>query len=172
MHNGVGSTVRSVDNQRNALWKASEHGLGHLLDPTAPDVRRDREKKKKGDASECIRTIWHLLVAEGLGQVVDLPSWLDRPAVSRVATIDLLDRFGGMSRNRRYAERMKPFNFLLSAHVAKMGHASEQSRRSAICSLHSTMIRDSGCRWKGQTAPQEQRTPLPLPKVERTTSCA
>jgi hypothetical protein len=48
------------------------------------------------------------------------PSWLDRPAVSRV-TVNapaLLDPFAGYNRRRAANARVRPFNFVLLAHPA------------------------------------------------------
>ncbi len=47
------------------------------------------------------------------------PEWLDQPALMRapVSTPVLLDRFSFVNEGKPYAERVKPFNFLLSATV-------------------------------------------------------
>ncbi|MGI8558533.1 MAG: hypothetical protein ACR2ND_09525 [Solirubrobacteraceae bacterium] len=91
--------------------KCSEHGLGHLLNPTDPDE----------ESRDWIKQLWDYIVrSDALDLPVDEPPWLDRPALSRttLSTPRLLRPFergpgGG-------AER--PFNFLLVAHVAPLGH--------------------------------------------------
>jgi hypothetical protein len=90
----------------------SEHGLGHLLNPDDPE----------SDNREWIRTIWAGLVSEALGQPFASPAWLSRPAMSRITAsspqvLRPLDQ-----RQRPYAEAVKPFNFLVSPHVAPLGH--------------------------------------------------
>jgi len=87
----------------------SEHGLGQLLNPTDPESE-DRE---------WIRQVWGGLVWEALGGPPFRPPWGDRPAMmkSAVTTPVLLKRFGGLNRRKDYADRVKPFNFLLSALV-------------------------------------------------------
>ncbi len=97
------------------LRKWSEHGLGHLLNPTDPD---------SSDA-DWIRQLWgYLLSAEVLMPQAADPTWLDRPAVSRVtaATPMMLRPFKTHNAGRPYADQVKPGNFLLSAHVAPFGH--------------------------------------------------
>jgi hypothetical protein len=99
---------------RPALRKASEHGLGHLLNPTDPE---------SGDR-EWMRQLWESIVCEALGVPGDEPSWLDQPAVSRITASSpamlapLLER----DEEKAFTEQVKPFNFLLAAHVRSFGH--------------------------------------------------
>jgi hypothetical protein len=97
-----------------ALRKWSEHGLGHLLDPTDP----------KREGRDWIRTLWEGIVTEALGQAYQWPNWLDKPAIGRVtiSTPHLLVPFASLNRGKPYAEQITPFTFLLSAHVAPFGH--------------------------------------------------
>jgi hypothetical protein len=92
------------------LVKWSEHGLGHLLNPTDPDSE-DRD---------WIRQLWDGIVHEALGHPYSWPAWLDRPAIGRITASSptLLKPFADWNRGKPYAEQVKPFNFLLSAHVA------------------------------------------------------
>jgi|SRR6476661_3951068 len=90
----------------------SEHGLGHLLNPDEPE----------SDSRAWIRTIWTGLVMEALGQPFTWPSWCERPAMSRITASSpqllrpLTSRANGMG------DRVQPFNFLISPHVAPLGH--------------------------------------------------
>jgi hypothetical protein len=100
---------------RPVLRKWSEHGLGHLLNPTDPDSE-DRE---------WIRQCWEYIVCrDALGVPAAEPSWLDRPAMSRItaSTPEVLRPFREYNEGKPYAEQVKPWNFLLSAHVAPFGH--------------------------------------------------
>lgn len=92
--------------------KQSEHGLGHLLNPTDPDSE-DRE---------WIGQVWHWLICGELGLPRPELPWLDRPAISRamVSAPSLHRPFD--SATLSYRERVKPMNFMLSAHVAPCGH--------------------------------------------------
>ncbi len=96
------------------LVKWSEHGLGHLLNPTDPE-REDRD---------WIRQAWQGIVGEALGLPVVEPVWLDHPALSRltISGPELLKPFAELDAGKPYAGQVKPFNFLLVAHVRAFGH--------------------------------------------------
>ncbi len=95
-----------VPNTKDAY---SEHGLGHLLNPIDPECE-DRD---------WIRQVWEGLAWEALGGPRFDPPWGDMPAMmkSAVTKPSLLDRFSGLNRQKTYVDRIKPFNFLLSATV-------------------------------------------------------
>lgn len=98
---------------RPILRKWSEHGLGHLLNPTDPDSE-DRD---------WIRQAWDAILREELGlEVPELP-WLDRPAVSRLTASSphFLRPFEDLNDQLPYDEQVKPFNFLLSVQLAAFG---------------------------------------------------
>jgi hypothetical protein len=96
------------------IVKYSEHGLGHLLNPTDPDSE-DRA---------WMREVWEGIVRVALGLPVEEPGWLDRPALSRlsISSPKLLHPFQAFNRGKDFADQVKPFNFLLSAHVHSFGH--------------------------------------------------
>jgi hypothetical protein len=96
-----------------SLVKWSEHGLGHLLNPTDPEA----------DDRDWIRGIWEGLIREALGLPVTEPVWLDRPAIGRltVSSPALLRPFAALNGGKPYADQIKPFNFLLSAHILPFG---------------------------------------------------
>ena len=102
---------KGVNNKTDG-W--SEHGLGHLLNPTNPDdVDRD-----------WIRQVWLRIIRDAVGLTPsDLP-WIDRPAIGRVSVSSpaVLRLFSGLNAEKIYARRIKPYNFLLSAHLAPEGH--------------------------------------------------
>jgi hypothetical protein len=93
------------------IIKASEHGLGHLLNPLDPD-RDDRD---------WFTPFWHATLT---GAPADQAPWLGRPAVSRISISSptVLHVFDDYNTGRPYDERVKPFNFLLAAYVAPFGH--------------------------------------------------
>ncbi len=88
------------------------HGLGHLLNPIDPD----------SENTDWIGESWKYLIANALGIPNTEPSWLDRPAISRlsISSPHLYHPFE--NERSRYCDRVKPFNFALSAHVAMLGH--------------------------------------------------
>ncbi|MDP9370917.1 MAG: DNA polymerase [Chloroflexota bacterium] len=105
----------TLDEQgRPVLLKWSEHGLGHLLNPTDPD----------DDDRNWIRVVWEGLVTEALGQPYAWPTWLGQPAIGRITASNpaLLRPFAQLNQGKPYAEQIKPYNFLLSAQVAPFGH--------------------------------------------------
>jgi len=97
----------ATENSPGEKW--SEHGLGHLLNPTDPDE----------DARDWIRELWEIELRRVLGAPSSEPEWLSRPAIGRV-TIGkprTLEPFEALNAGKPYAERIKPFNFLLTAHL-------------------------------------------------------
>ena len=66
-----------------------------------------------------IRSTWLRIVKEALGIESAEPEWLDQPAIMRapVSTPVLLDRFDHINQGKPYSERVKAFNFLMSATV-------------------------------------------------------
>jgi hypothetical protein len=96
------------------LCDVSEHGLGHLLNPVDPDADQ-----------AWIHVLWEGIVTEDvLERPYPWPEWLSRPAVSRVTVSapQLLHLFDHLNNGRHYAEQIKPYNFILTTHVASLGH--------------------------------------------------
>ena len=97
------------------IRKRSEHGLGHLVNPLDPD-RDDRDW-----ITPAIELLIYKpeLISTGGG-----PPWLDLPAVTRFAfsTNDLRRAFETYNATRPWSEQVKPFNFLLHAHIHPSGY--------------------------------------------------
>ena len=99
-------------NNEDDRW--SKHGLGHLLNPTDPE-----SEDRQWIAYTRLRIIQQ---SEGLKT-----SELDfdqRPAVSRVSVTSppVIRPLESLNRGKRYPDKIKPFNFLLSCHVRPFGH--------------------------------------------------
>ena len=96
------------------IHKYSEHGLGHLMNPTDPEAM-DRD---------WIRQAWAAMIGEALGHEDVSPPWLDEPAVSRLTiSSPFVHRPFDTTRFRLpYSDRVKPMNFVLSVPVAPFGH--------------------------------------------------
>jgi len=95
------------------IRKPSEHGLGHLLNPDNPD-----------EATRAwIPRVWRNLIAESLGLPSRASGIEERPAVARitVSSVSLLRPFATYNEGKPADERIRPFNFLLSANVARLG---------------------------------------------------
>ena len=103
-----------VERDEPQLVKWSEHGLGHLLNPTDPD----------SDDRDWMRQVWEWIVREELGLSSVEPPWLDRPAVSRltISSPELWRPFDELNQPATYGEQVKPFNFMIAAHVRRFGH--------------------------------------------------
>jgi hypothetical protein len=92
----------------------SEHGLGHLLNPTDPESE-DRK---------WISQIWLNLVKKGLGLETTPLGFESRPAISRISVSSpvMMKPFKKLNEDKKYEDQIKPFNFLLSCHVKPFGH--------------------------------------------------
>jgi hypothetical protein len=110
--NGNPILLRKGVNNNEDRW--SEHGLGHLLNPTDPDSE-DRE---------WIAMTWENIIRRALKLPTEPLSFEKLPAVGRItvsspAVIKPLREFNS---GKAYAERIKPFNFLLTCQVMPFGH--------------------------------------------------
>jgi hypothetical protein len=97
------------------LRKFSEHGLGHLLNPLNP----------RDESIDWIEAIWEIIDCDALGTLIQRPKWFALPAIGRETASSplLVNRLTPRGRQRlSYANRIKPMNFLLTAHVAPFGH--------------------------------------------------
>ncbi|HEY1305429.1 MAG TPA: hypothetical protein VGF24_17855 [Vicinamibacterales bacterium] len=109
-----GEPVLLRDNVNNEEDRWSEHGLGHLLNPTDPDE----------DDREWIAQVWLNIIRRALGLPVSAIGFESLPAVGQltISSPPLLDPFGAMNRRKRYRNQVKPFNFLSTCHVRPFGH--------------------------------------------------
>jgi hypothetical protein len=108
---------------RPVLPKLSEHGLGHLLDPTVrdPDESPIDQTTK---ARKWIKQVWqHIVETDALGLPSTEPEWLDDPALTRttITSPRLLAPFDERDHKRPSGERIRPYNFGLVAHVQEPG---------------------------------------------------
>jgi hypothetical protein len=85
-----------------------------LLNPTDPG----------SDDRDWTRQVWFYIIREALGLEVMRPTWFDRPAFSRITVSSpaVLEPLAALNKGKAYSQQIKPFNFLLSAHIALNGH--------------------------------------------------
>jgi hypothetical protein len=104
--------LRRGVNNKSDKW--SEHGLGHLLNPTDPESE-DRD---------WIGQAWLNMIRRSLSLETREPLYLDLPAIGRlsVSSPAVLKPLANLNSGKSYGDQIKPFNFLLSCHVAPFGH--------------------------------------------------
>jgi hypothetical protein len=99
-------------NNEDDRW--SEHGLGHLLNPTDPN-NEDRE---------WIAQTWESIIRRALDIATPQVMFQKSPAVGRttVSSTAVMRPFKEFNEGKKYAHQIKPFNFLLTCHVQPFGH--------------------------------------------------
>ncbi|MHB8363948.1 MAG: hypothetical protein ACYDBO_06205 [Vulcanimicrobiaceae bacterium] len=92
----------------------SEHGLGHLLNPTDPD----------SDDRDWIAQAWLRMIRHALGLPTKAFAFEKRPAMTRqsITSPAVLEPFAALNAGKPYVEQVKPFNFMLTCHVRSLGH--------------------------------------------------
>lgn len=103
-----GKNGNSTDNH----W--SEHGLGHLLNPT--DLN--------GDNRDWIAQYWQRIICDCLGIQTKEFDFERTPAIGRVTITSpgILEALAKLNKGLKYSEQIKPFNFLLTCHISPLGH--------------------------------------------------
>lgn len=107
------------------------HGLGHLMDPSDPE----------SDDRSWTKQAWRWMFETDRGTVgLADPAWFSSPALSRhtVSSPQLLRAFSGFNEGLRYADSIKPFNFMLVAHITR----EEAERRTAPFRLGAPYSKD------------------------------
>jgi hypothetical protein len=92
----------------------SEHGLGHLLNPTDPE---SEDRQWVGQA-------WLRIVQKSLLIPTQTLEFENRPAVGRVTISGpaVIKPLAKINEGKPYSQQIKPFNFLLTCHVKAFGH--------------------------------------------------
>lgn len=109
---GAPALLRNKVNNEVDRW--SEHGLGHLLNPTDPN----------SDDREWIAQAWLMMIRGALKLPTGRLPFADLPAVGRitVSSPGLLQPFATLNGRKPYAQQVKPFNFGLTCFVRPFGH--------------------------------------------------
>lgn len=95
------------------IWKYSEHGLGHLLNPT----------NLESEDREWIAQTWRNIILEADGLSAKHLEFEHIPAVGRISVSSpaVLRPLNNLNAGKGYADQIKPFNFVLSCHVQPLG---------------------------------------------------
>jgi hypothetical protein len=112
--NGDGSPVLLRERQNNNQDRWSEHGLGHVLNPTDP-TSEDRD---------WIAKAWLNIVRGSLDLPINLLGFEHLPAVGRtsVSSPAVAKPLANLNDGKKYVDQIKPFNFLLTCHIKQFGH--------------------------------------------------
>jgi hypothetical protein len=127
------------------LVKASGHGLGYLYRPK----KGFNEKLKE---HEWVVEAWDWIMRQALGLTCAEPSWFGYPAMMRIAitTPEVMKALQVRQRGRPYAERVKPFNFVLSPPIDPDGGYPKGAKRgefTLIAPFTSDASRWFGLEW-------------------------
>jgi hypothetical protein len=108
------------DEPESADRKASQHGLGHLMNPIDPE----------SDDRDWIAEGWRYLLEKDMGRDVPEPDWFDNSALaqSTISTPRLRKLFETVNEGRSYNEQVKPFNFMLVAFVPPIERPVDEQR--------------------------------------------
>jgi len=94
--------------------KWSEHGLGHLFNPT------DLEDEDR----DWIAQSWLNIIYKVFGLSTKRLGFENIPAVGRITVSSpaVMRPLTSLNEGKSYKDQIKPFNFLLSCHVSQLGH--------------------------------------------------
>jgi len=109
-----GSPVLLQKDINNHEDRWSEHGLGHLRNPS------DLESENR----DWIPQAWVNIIRKALGLSTQPLNFEHLPAVGRVTITSpkVMRSLAKLNLGKKYGDRLKPFNFLLSCHVKQFGH--------------------------------------------------
>ncbi len=104
--------LRNGVNNKEDRW--SEHGLGHLLNPTDPESE-DRE---------WIAQAWTNIIRRALDLPTENLGFENLPAVGRVTISSpaVMRPLANLNEGKRYPDQIKPYNFLKTCHVRPFGY--------------------------------------------------
>jgi hypothetical protein len=92
----------------------SEHGLGHLLNPTDPESE-DRN---------WIGQVWLNMIRRALGLRTEKLAFENSPAIGRITISSpmVMKALSKFNSGKPYGDQIKPFNFLLTCQISPLGH--------------------------------------------------
>jgi hypothetical protein len=103
--------LRKGINNHDDRW--SQHGLGHLLNPT------DLESDDRAWTAQ----VWLNIVRRAHGLSTQDLGFENLPAVGRITVSSpaVMRSLGNLNQNKKYSAKIKPFNFLLTCHCVPFG---------------------------------------------------
>ena len=144
--------------------KRSEHGLGHLLPPLAPDP--DTSNRVWMDQW------WEHLIHLELGFEHPEPKWFDEPAVGRLTVTSPRDlkTFKAYNATRPYAQQVKPWGFLCLAHPAPHERARPDKPGCLIAPFERDPETRAPCHGSTATTPADHTDTSTPPSTRSVTS--
>jgi hypothetical protein len=110
----IGEPALLREGVNNGEDRYSEHGLGHLLNPTDP----------QSDDRGWIAQAWLGIVRRSLGMPARPLRFEKRVAVTRTTASSpaVIKPLSALNDGKPYPLKIKPFNFIIGCHVRKLGH--------------------------------------------------
>jgi len=102
---------RGINNKKDR-W--SDHGLGHLLNPSDPE----------SDDRKWTAQAWLGIVRRAMRLPTNKLPFEDAPAIGRLSISSpwVMKPFDDLNAGKKYADQLKPFSFLQSCHISQLGH--------------------------------------------------
>jgi lambda repressor-like predicted transcriptional regulator len=154
--------LRKGRNDTDNHW--SEHGLGHLLNPT--DLLSDDR--------EWIAQIWESIIADALGMPMKKIEFGGVPAVGRFAITSpgILAPMAGLNTGKKYPDQIKPFNFLLTCHVNPLGHpvGTQPDHFHLVAPFERNSAKWSEMHWTDQYSGEQFRISMEPNRNDRRTA--
>lgn len=154
--------LRGGTNNKEDRW--SEHGLGHLLNPIDPESE-DRY---------WIAQAWLSIIRRTLGLPTSALGFESSPAVGRVTVSSpaVMKPLAQLNEGKKYADKIKPFNFLLTCHVRPLGHPPgvDPARFHLIAPYETHSGQWLRRRWIDQYSGKEYRVTTAGPHGDRHTA--
>ena len=140
--NGEPELLRKDVNNGTDRW--SEHGLGHLLNPTDPGAE-DRS---------WVGTAWLAMIRRSLRLKTKALGFEKRVAVGRVSVSSpaVLRPLFSLNAGKDYNRKIKPFNFVLSCYVRAFGHpvGADPDRFHLLAPYETNALKWSTLKWIDQ----------------------
>jgi hypothetical protein len=161
--NGEPALLRKgVNNGEDGEDRWSEHGLGHLLNPSDPE----------GDDRSWIAQAWLAIVRRSWGLAAAPLPIADRAAVGQItiSSPEVLKPLTAFNASKPYPQQIKPFNFILSAHVAPFGRPSgaDPERFHLIAPYESDPRKWEKLPWMDEYSEKWYRISASLPSATRS----
>jgi hypothetical protein len=160
--NGEPVLLRQGSNSSSNGWK--EHGLGHLLNPSAPGSE-DRD---------WIAQFWLYIIRRSLGLPSSELPFVRVPSVGRVTVSSpwIMKSLSDFNAGKRYKDQIKPFGFLLTAHIAPFGHPAgvDPNRFPLIAPYETDPKKWLQCSWVDQYTGKHYRITTDGHTGSRTTA--